>query len=107
VREINEVVALAKFQAQLKQFLKAFRLSPTLATNNKRWHDFLGYYASVIEDCPLQCAEEGLEYADAVTVRLIHSKQKPVAADIPVELSIQWEWVSKKTGHLCVQQFIV
>lgn len=107
LQELNDIIALATFRIQLKQFLKALRLSTAIAANDNRWNTFLGYYAGVIEDCPLKCCEEGLEYADEVTVKLIHSKHKPLTADIPLELTIQWEWVSKKTRHVCCQQFIV
>ena len=105
LKEMAEIMAMAKFRTQTRQFLQAQRLSPNLAVDNKRWHTFLSYYAAVIEDCPLKCVEEGLEYAEEVTVKLIHSRHKPIATEVQLELIIQWEWVSKKTGHRCVEQF--
>jgi hypothetical protein len=54
-RMLREFVFLDTFRQQFKQFLEAYSLPKETCDNDDLWHEFLTYYAGVIEDGSLSC----------------------------------------------------
>jgi hypothetical protein len=107
MREINETLTLARFRDQLARFLAKQGLTNTIATDTDRWTSFLTYYIPIIEDCPLICEDEGLQYTDRVLVEVAHSRAQKLGDEIPISLAIQWNWASKATGVPQASQYII
>ncbi|MGA2205265.1 MAG: hypothetical protein ABSG10_00900 [Terracidiphilus sp.] len=61
------------FRQQFQGFLKAYGLPTALCDEDKRWHDFLRYYARVIEDGTLCC---GAKVKHGVKVKRLRFVEK-------------------------------
>lgn len=76
LRMFCEFSLLETFRTQFLEFLKAHDLPTSLCDEDNRWHDFLRYYARVIEDGSLCCQAniQRLKYVEKVTVERAGSR---------------------------------
>lgn len=54
-RMLREFVFLDTFRETFSHFLEAYGLPTRICEDDERWHEFLKYYAGVIEDGSLSC----------------------------------------------------
>jgi len=54
-RVFHEFAYWETFRTQFREFLRAYGLQTAICDEEKRWHEFLRYYARVIEDGSLCC----------------------------------------------------
>ena len=93
--ELGNTLRLSKFREQLGGYLNLHGLDSSIAGDDGKWANFLGYYSGVIEDCPLKCSDPGLKFTDEVVVKVIDVKPPGTAEWV---LVIEWSWTSKITG---------
>ena len=94
--QLGPTLTLTNFRNELNAYLRSQGLDPSIPNDNKKWGNFLTYYARVVEDCPLRCVSQGLKHTDEVGLKVIDVS--PEAADGQFRLTIEWSWVSKVTG---------
>lgn len=105
--ELGPILTMSHFRNELNTYLRAQGLDSTIADDNALWARFLGYYAAVIEDCPLKCITQGLQFVEEVTLRVFDIQPEEQAAANGFRLAIEWIWVSKTSGseHRNVQMY--
>jgi hypothetical protein len=101
---LDEIQRLSRFRSELGAYLQLQGLDSSIADDDKKWVNFLTYYAGVIEDCPLKCVSQGLKYVDEVVLRVIDIKPELAANSSGYQLVIEWSCVSKITGIPSVNQ---
>lgn len=98
--KLGEILRLSRFRRELGDYLNLQGIDSSIAGDDRKWTNFLKYYAGVIEDCPLKCVGQDLSYVDEVVLKVIHVNPELIAN----QLVIQWCWVSKNTGRATVNQ---
>ncbi len=103
--ELGPIITLSNFRNQLGAYLRLQGLDASIPGGTKKdWANFLRYYARVIEDCPLKCAANGLQYTEEVTLRVLEIQPGPPPYNF--QLAIEWRWRSKTWGtETTTQQF--
>jgi hypothetical protein len=94
---LGPVLTMSNFRNELNTYLRLQGLDPSTPNENDNWAAFLTHYAGVIEDCPLRCVSQGLQYVDEVTIKVLEMLP-PSAAAAGFRLAIEWSWKSKVTG---------
>ena len=85
-----DLIGFGGFKAQIEAFYERQKVDCGLLQREEEWIRFLGYYSSVIEDCPLKCQ------GDAVYVRTLIVRKVPAdsySTESQVNLCLQWIWV--------------
>src|SRR5262249_29206470 len=101
---LDEILRLSRFRSELSAYLKLQGLDSSIVDDDQKWTNFLTYYASVIEDCPLKCVSKGLQYADEVVLKVIDVRPELATNTSGYHLVIEWSWISKITGIPSVNQ---
>lgn len=86
-RMFREIAYWKTFRQQLQQILITYDLPTSICDEDARWHDFLRYYARVIEDGSLSCESKNqrLKYVSRVVVE--KGSLRPTANLAPFDLA--------------------
>jgi hypothetical protein len=90
-RMFREFAFWDTFRQQFRSFLSAYGLPTALCDEDERWHDFLRYYARVIEDGSLSCQSktQRLKHVSEVIIK----KGKPRTVDDYAPFDLSWHIV--------------
>jgi hypothetical protein len=102
--QLGPTLTMTNFRNQLNTYLRSQGLDPSIPNDNGNWANFLTYYATVIEDCPLRCVSQGLKYTDEVVLKVIDVTPENSTVAGGFRLTIEWRWVSKITGTVSENQ---
>jgi hypothetical protein len=100
---LGPILTMSTFRNELNSYLHAQGLDSSIPNDNDKWAAFLSYYVRVIEDCPLKCTSQGLQYVDEVVLNVLKLLPTRALAN-GFQLAIEWRWKSKITGRVFTNQ---
>jgi hypothetical protein len=86
-----DMAGFVGFKEELERFYRSQQITCCLVRNQKEWLKFLGYYTSVIEDCPLKCKDNTMVHVRTLLVRKVAANS--YFDESKVRLNLEWIWV--------------
>lgn len=86
-----EIAGFGVFKEELEKFFDRQGIDCPLLQDQKKWIRFLGYYSSVVEDCPLKCQDDSTAHVETLLVRKLAADS--CSTDTQAYLYLQWSWV--------------
>jgi hypothetical protein len=90
--DLQNTMGYVKFLEQLQEFIRSEDLPGILLSDPYRWATFLSLYTEVIEECPLELAEQGikLKYVKGVVVKKLRKAPLESTGDGIVLFGAEW-----------------
>jgi hypothetical protein len=96
-RELDDWISFDALRRELNGFFLAYRVDPRHVTVvDHEWLQFVGHYAQVIKDIPLQIKGERLSHISEVTVTVV--QVGPL--DSPYRVYLEWSSQSRQTREV-------
>jgi hypothetical protein len=97
--QLEDTFSLSIFRAELGTFFSVNALSDDITDIGIIWAEFVTCYALAIQECPLKCVSQGLQYVDKVTM-IVADIKGPYKAEVSKSprLKIAWYWQVLTTG---------
>lgn len=99
-------IALVSLREELRTFSTANDIIGRLLEDDNEWLMFLQCYGAVIEDCPLICTDDSLQYVKEVIIKKIDIPGSTKVLDDGTVLVfvLEWQWRSPSRGPKATQK---